>query len=139
MVEQLVDAARGGDPDEEWYLTGRQFILAALTGWIADGQPGVKVVTGPPGSGKSAVLGQLLCLSDPERRAELLRHGPIESADPGRAPSTRTWRRAGSRSSRRSGRSTSSCPTGASSGGSGGACGGGANCWTRSRNPRSGR
>ncbi len=83
VVEQLVDAARGGDPDEEWYFTGRQFILATLTGWIADGQPGVKVVTGPPGSGKSAVLGQLLCLSDPERRAELLRHGPIESADPG--------------------------------------------------------
>jgi caspase domain-containing protein/AAA domain-containing protein len=83
VVEQLVDAARGGDPDEEWYFTGRQFILATLTGWIADDQPGVKVLTGPPGSGKSAVLGQLLCLSDPERRAELLRYGSIESADPG--------------------------------------------------------
>jgi hypothetical protein len=82
VVEQLVDAARGGEPGEEWYFTGRQKLLGKLAGWITADQPGVKVLTGPPGSGKSAVLGQLVCLSDPVRREELLRHGP-ESPDPG--------------------------------------------------------
>jgi tetratricopeptide (TPR) repeat protein len=83
VVEQLVDAARGGQQGEEWYFAGRQQVLAKLAGWITADQPGVKVLTGPPGSGKSAVLGQLLCLSDPALRREILRQGPIESADPG--------------------------------------------------------
>jgi hypothetical protein len=50
-----------------WYFTGRATILRDLAAWVAggpaDGQ--VRVVTGRPGSGKSAVLARLVTLSDP--------------------------------------------------------------------------
>ena len=48
-----------------WYFTGRGAALAELSGWLAD--PAVdtrlRVVTGDPGSGKSAVLGRLVTLA----------------------------------------------------------------------------
>ncbi len=50
------------------YFTGRTAALAALTRWLA--QPAhdrrARVVTGEPGSGKSALLGRLLDLADRE-------------------------------------------------------------------------
>ena len=62
--------ARGvllGEP-QGWYFTGRRQLLSDLSGWLR-GRPGadraIRVVTGPPGSGKSAVLAWLVVLADP--------------------------------------------------------------------------
>lgn len=47
-----------------WYFTGRTTALRDLTGWISQpaDDPRMRVVTGDPGSGKSAVLGRLVLL-----------------------------------------------------------------------------
>ena len=58
-----------------WYFTGRTQALRELAGWLAtppDRQPAMRVVTGAPGSGKSAVLGRLVLLADPARRQAAL-------------------------------------------------------------------
>jgi tetratricopeptide (TPR) repeat protein len=84
VVEHLLLAARGGEPeDETWYFTGRQAVVGRLVSWMGARQPGICVVTGPAGCGKSAVLGLVVCLSHPEQRAGLLARGPLEYADPG--------------------------------------------------------
>ncbi|GAA1037730.1 hypothetical protein GCM10009557_51900 [Virgisporangium ochraceum] len=59
----LPTQVRSGD-----YFTGREAVLAELTGWVGSGGDGRgRVVTGDPGSGKSAVLGRLAaqCRSQP--------------------------------------------------------------------------
>ena len=84
VVEHLLLAARGGEPeDETWYFTGRHAVVGRLVSWIGARQPGLRVVTGPAGCGKSAVLGLVVCLSNAEQRAGLLARGPLEYADPG--------------------------------------------------------
>ncbi|MFE0328756.1 caspase family protein [Streptomyces sp. NPDC058960] len=53
------------------YFTGRGRVLERLAGWLrgeTERQVRVFVVTGPPGVGKSAVLGRLVALSDPRVR-----------------------------------------------------------------------
>ena len=54
------------DTTPGWYFTGRTALLRELTGWLEHGVPGrvVRVVTGPAGTGKSAVLAWLCALSD---------------------------------------------------------------------------
>ena len=49
-----------------WYFTGREAALAELSGWLADPAADIqlRVLTGDPGSGKSAVLGRLVTLAD---------------------------------------------------------------------------
>ena len=52
------------------YFTGRVRVLTELAGWLgntSDADARARVVTGGPGSGKSAVLGRLLWLADPGR------------------------------------------------------------------------
>jgi hypothetical protein len=84
VVEHLLLAARGGEPeDETWYFTGRHAVVGRLVAWARSGQPGLHVVTGPAGCGKSAVLGLLVCLSNKEQRAALLAQRVVEYADPG--------------------------------------------------------
>ena len=84
MVEHLLLAARGGEPeDETWYFTGRHAVVGRLVAWMGSGRPGLHVVTGPAGCGKSAVLGLVVCLSNPEQRAALLARGPLGYPDPG--------------------------------------------------------
>jgi trypsin-like peptidase len=55
------------DTTPGWYFTGRTALLRELTGWLEDGSPGraARVVTGPAGTGKSAVLAWLCAVSDP--------------------------------------------------------------------------
>ena len=86
VVEHLLLAARGGEPeDETWYFTGRHTVIARLVAWMGPGQPGLHVITGPAGCGKSAVLGLVVCLSHPEQRAALLlARGPVGYPDPGK-------------------------------------------------------
>jgi WD40 repeat protein len=55
------------------YFTGRVRVLGELAGWLgntSDADARARVVTGGPGSGKSAVLGRLLWLADPRRRGQ---------------------------------------------------------------------
>ncbi|ALO13233.1 Putative WD repeat-containing protein [Streptomyces venezuelae] len=59
-------AAEAGD-----FFRGRRAALASIAAWLAADTHDrrAKVVTGDPGSGKSAVLGRVLRLSDPEERS----------------------------------------------------------------------
>jgi WD40 repeat protein len=52
------------------FFTGRHRALAELSAWLANfsGDTRVRIVTGDPGSGKSAVLGRLVMLADPQYR-----------------------------------------------------------------------
>lgn len=82
--------ARGVDRDSRpgWYFTGRGQALRELADWLerqpADGA--VRVVTGGPGSGKSAVLARLVALADPVYRARIEREQPGALTDPSGAP-----------------------------------------------------
>lgn len=84
MDVHLLDAARGGEPGEERsYFVGRATQLDRIVGWMKDGKPGAFVVSGPLGSGKSAIVGRIVSLSDHHERANLLATGPLGHADPG--------------------------------------------------------
>ncbi|MFS4093028.1 NACHT domain-containing protein [Streptomyces sp. AF1A] len=75
-VDELVDPwhfyerALGRGPDRRTAVgcfRGRQRELATLTGWLDGESPGaLRVVTGSPGSGKSALLGMLVCSAHPD-------------------------------------------------------------------------
>ena len=58
-------------------------MLRELTGWLERGSQDrkVRVVTGPTGAGKSAVLAWLCALSDPQLRAEIVAARPAVLAD----------------------------------------------------------
>ncbi len=80
----LLDAARGGEPGEgKSYFVGRVTQLDRIVGWMKEGKPGAFVVAGPLGSGKSAIVGRIVSLSDHHERANLLATGPLDHADPG--------------------------------------------------------
>ncbi len=76
------------DTTPGWYFTGRTVLLRELTGWLEHGSPGraVRVVTGPAGTGKSAVLAWLCALSDPQLRAEIATARPAALAGPADVP-----------------------------------------------------
>ncbi|MFF7127212.1 AAA family ATPase [Streptomyces sp. NPDC008240] len=51
------------------FFTGREEQLCRIKKWLEeDGQPSLMVVTGSPGSGKSALLGVVACLAHPQLR-----------------------------------------------------------------------
>ncbi|GAA2581642.1 NACHT and WD repeat domain-containing protein [Actinomadura fulvescens] len=72
-----------------WYFTGRRRVLAELVAWIAGSDdPRARLVTGEPGSGKSAVLGRVATfgyagLRNEVPAAELARADPATLAPPG--------------------------------------------------------
>ncbi|WP_405441012.1 tetratricopeptide repeat protein [Streptomyces avidinii] len=83
LVEHLVQAARGASPtDEGWFFSGRRGVLGAIVEWLAAREPGLFLVTGSAGSGKSAVLGRIATLSDREHRASIMAYRPLEEDDP---------------------------------------------------------
>ncbi|MFE9799239.1 caspase family protein [Streptomyces goshikiensis] len=83
LVEHLVQAARGAAPDDEgWFFSGRRRVLGEITEWLEARRPGLFLVTGSAGSGKSAVLGRIATLSDPAHRADVLAHQPLTPRDP---------------------------------------------------------
>jgi hypothetical protein len=68
MPQALELAARGVEVGEAgFYFSGRSRVLADLGTWLREGA-GLVVVTGPPGVGKSAVLGRLVMLCEPAAR-----------------------------------------------------------------------
>jgi AAA ATPase domain/Caspase domain len=82
VVEHLLRAARGGSDERSWF-TGRTVEVDTVVGWVREGRPGVFVVTGSAGTGKSAIAGRVVSLSDPVERERLSRAGKTwEHADP---------------------------------------------------------
>jgi WD40 repeat protein len=85
MRAHFLPRARGVDvPAEQgWRFVGREAALRDLVGWLRDsGELSVRVVTGGPGSGKSAVIGRLAVLSDPGWRRTV----PMEDLPPDTIP-----------------------------------------------------
>jgi WD40 repeat protein len=80
-------AARGIEVGTSgWYFAGRRNLLRKLIVWLGSAQHGIRIVTGPPGSGKSAVLGRLATLSDPEYRKVATQAGILHFASDDTVP-----------------------------------------------------
>jgi len=80
---RLLPRAKGNRDDDEnedddpgWWFCGRHRALADINGWLAcpDPRRPLRVVTGAPGSGKSAVLGLIAALARPEYRRSVPLH-----------------------------------------------------------------
>jgi len=70
-----------------WHFVGRDQERSRIAAWLADCDHGLLVVTGPAGSGKSAILGNLLLHSHPEVAEVLSRAGfPSGSWPEGNTP-----------------------------------------------------
>jgi hypothetical protein len=69
--------AEAGDP--AWYFSGRQAQIGELSAWLRDSPSGMRIVTGEAGSGKSALLGHVLVLSN-ERLTEAYRKSGLAEA-----------------------------------------------------------
>ncbi|WP_167761905.1 ATP-binding protein [Blastococcus sp. CT_GayMR19] len=90
VVEHLLRAARGGaEDDERSWFTGRTGEVDQVVGWVTAARPGLFVVTGSPGTGKSAVVGRVVSVANPTERVRLLADDPdLGHADPGRSAIT---------------------------------------------------
>ena len=86
IVEHLLAAARGGAQSEHgnWF-TGREGQLRSIVEWIGLGEPGLCLITGPAGCGKSAIAGRIVSLSNAAERDEIATMSAIPPAelDPG--------------------------------------------------------
>jgi len=83
LVAHLILASRGADPGEEaWYFSGRDEPLRIIIQQITKRQPGILVITGPAGSGKSAILGRVGALSDHKERERMHAHGALHERGP---------------------------------------------------------
>ncbi|WP_328995989.1 tetratricopeptide repeat protein [Kribbella sp. NBC_01245] len=84
VVEHLLLAARGAAiaEDHSWF-TGRRAEVDTVVGWVTSGQPGVRVVTGSAGTGKSAIAGRVVSVANPQERRRLAAQGDWGHADPG--------------------------------------------------------
>ena len=85
VVEHLLLAARGGAAqDERSWFTGRSVEVDQVVAWVRSGLPGLHVITGSAGTGKTAIAGRVVSLSNPAERERLLAEGrPLGHADPG--------------------------------------------------------
>jgi hypothetical protein len=84
VVEHLLLAARGGaGPDEHSWFTGRTAEVDQVVTWVRSGQPSLHVITGSAGTGKTAIAGRVVSLSNPAERGRLLAEGQaFDHADP---------------------------------------------------------
>jgi hypothetical protein len=84
VVEHLLLAARGGATQgEHSWFTGRTAEVGQVVGWVRSGRPGLHVITGSAGTGKTAIAGRVVSLSNPAERERLLAEGrPLGHADP---------------------------------------------------------
>ncbi|GFJ86645.1 hypothetical protein Prum_002870 [Phytohabitans rumicis] len=68
--------ARGGETSETtelpWFFEGREAELRRIATWLRDPDRALLVVTGNPGTGKSALLGQVLARTHPDLIAALV-------------------------------------------------------------------
>lgn len=83
-VEDVSRAAAGAPGGLAATFTGREHELAEIVAWARQDSPGLAVLTGPPGCGKSALVQRLVGLSSPAQREHLLREGEVAAdGDPG--------------------------------------------------------
>lgn len=84
VLEHLKFAARGTSGPGDFFID-RVDTMRRIRTWLDAAQPGVLVVTGPPGSGKSAIVGRIVSLSNHDERTALLQTGRTVDAtlDPG--------------------------------------------------------
>ncbi|GAA3827799.1 hypothetical protein GCM10022403_071250 [Streptomyces coacervatus] len=74
----FVEKAAGGELGEQtWYFEGRETERYDVLSWLATTREGLLVVTGPAGSGKSALLGHVLIHTRPELADALSRAGHL--------------------------------------------------------------
>ncbi|WP_338687565.1 caspase family protein [Streptomyces acidiscabies] len=82
LVDHFGPRSRGVEFESEHglYFSGRTRVLTELTRWLSapEGDGRGRVITGPPGCGKSAVLGRVVALSDPGYRARF----DLDALDP---------------------------------------------------------
>jgi hypothetical protein len=82
LAEHFGPRSRGVEYESEQgqYFSGRGRVLAEIVSWLtaAEGDGAGRIVTGNPGCGKSAVLGRIVALSDPDYRARI----DLSAADP---------------------------------------------------------
>jgi Caspase domain/WD domain, G-beta repeat len=73
LTEHFGPRSRGVEYESEQgqYFSGRGRVLTELVSWLtaAEGDGTGRIITGNPGCGKSAVLGRIVALSDPDYRA----------------------------------------------------------------------
>jgi WD40 repeat protein len=87
-VEHFDLSARGIEVGERGqYFAGRKALLRKLVEWLDNAQRGVRIVTGPPGAGKSAIMGRLAMLSHPQYRVDAITAGVMPLPDEGTVPS----------------------------------------------------
>ena len=84
LERQRAEEMRGQFVPRTQGFTGRHRALADITRWLqAPGDARPMIVTGGPGSGKTALLGLLAALSDPRRRPTVSRDGLPADGIPG--------------------------------------------------------
>ncbi|WP_345136892.1 hypothetical protein [Dactylosporangium darangshiense] len=75
----FVPSAQGGaEGERSWFFTGRRRDRRRIATWLRTATEGMAIVTGPPGSGKSALLGNLVAYADPVLRELLIGAGQLE-------------------------------------------------------------
>ncbi|TCO54363.1 WD40 repeat domain-containing protein [Actinocrispum wychmicini] len=86
-IRHFVPKAQGAELGEiSWYFEGRETERRRIVTWLRDRRDGLLVVTGKAGSGKSALLGNVLVYSQYRVRDALVRHGLIQSLDDDQQP-----------------------------------------------------
>lgn len=85
VVEHLLRATRSGDQSEarSWF-TGRTAEVNRIVSWVTSGTPGIRLVIGSAGTGKSATLGRVISAAQPTEREFLLEQSEqLGHDDPG--------------------------------------------------------
>jgi WD40 repeat protein len=90
--EHFMMKYRGIDAPDElgWYFAGRETPLRQVVTWLRTQASGLLLITGPPGCGKSALLGRLAVLSDPGYRKQAEAAGALADLDPTTDPEENT-------------------------------------------------
>jgi hypothetical protein len=84
--------ARGAELGEvSWFFEGRHEETAEITTWLRDAGSGMFIVSGRAGSGKSALLGNLLVHSLPDLREALANRGLITLPAPDELPAAKVF------------------------------------------------
>ena len=87
-VHFLAKAQSADRSDLAWHFCGRRAETRRLARWLRQQRSGLMVVTGEPGAGKSALLGQMVTLADERVTAVLAAAGLLEDRGADERPSS---------------------------------------------------